>query len=309
MPESVYNVPLIKLTLSFVYIVCVLALALSIRANLLQQCTYRVIVFPFSVWFASLFTLGLGTGTSSSSPDFRQLRFRGLAHMESWFRSLLHLTWFQSPFPDDLAGSKGRPSLQDSSTWTRPGTGEQGNEEECRKEGRGSKEGGGENEKEFSHLRAPFLSSHLDSSPQVPSSFVSSCLLLCPLIPSLPITSPRLVSSCLISYCLSSLVYLFILSLLFFPFVSPLWPRFSFCLVSYPILRSSLISMFISSLLFFPFVSSHFLFLILSRVILSPLVFSLGPSPHLSSCLFSSHLSSSHFVSSPLLSPILSSCL
>lgn len=158
--RCVSNVTLIKF-LCHQLIICVKCMCITgtcIEYTSIFTPAYRVIVFFSFLFCLSVFMLGWDTGTSSSSPDFCQLRFQGLAHMESWFQSLLHLTWFQSPFSCRPCRFWGRPSLQDSSTWTRPGTGEQGNEGERRKEGEwGSKAGMRAWKWVFTHFCAPSL--------------------------------------------------------------------------------------------------------------------------------------------------------
>lgn len=74
----------------------------------------------FILWlFVSVFMLGWSSGTSSSSPDFCQLRFRGVSSCGKLIPELAssHMVSITF-FPADLAGYEARPSLQDSATWT-----------------------------------------------------------------------------------------------------------------------------------------------------------------------------------------------
>lgn len=155
-----------------VWSVCVFSLCFGTCAQYTSKFTpaaYRVIVFLFL--FVSLFMLRRSTGTSSSSPDFCQLRFQGLAHMESWFQSLLHLTWFQSPFPADLAGFWARPSLQDSPDLDQAGA--LGSEEMRGNEGKKANEGVRAWKWVFTHLCSPSLTYNFLSFLIASSCFIS----------------------------------------------------------------------------------------------------------------------------------------
>lgn len=174
----------------------------------------------------SVFTLRRLAGTSSSSPDFCPLRFRGVSSYGSWFQSLLHLTWFQSPFsPADLAGSGADLSAPGA---LRPGPGRAQGSEEMR--GEGGKLG---RQVSFSRLSSPpptsclvsyllFFSSqgychlflYLVSSQLLSAYMVSSSLQfslsLFPFLPPL-IVSSRLVLL-LLSFLYSRLSYSLLLS-------------------------------------------------------------------------------------------------
>lgn len=72
--------------------------------------------------FVSLFMLWCRAGTSSSTPDFCQLRFRGVSSYVKLIPELAssHMVLIASFFPADLAGSQADLLHQDSSTWARP---------------------------------------------------------------------------------------------------------------------------------------------------------------------------------------------
>lgn len=85
--------------------VCVFAPAFTMHTSSFQHfINSNASCCFFCVSFCLGFFSGGALGLNSSSPDFHQLQFQGLGHQESWFQSLFHLTWFQSPFPADMAG-------------------------------------------------------------------------------------------------------------------------------------------------------------------------------------------------------------
>lgn len=218
-------------------------------------------------------------GTSSSTPDFCQLRFRGVSSYGKLIPELAssHMVliafFFPFFFPADLLH-------QDSSTWARPGSTRKWEWEWGKKQIR--KQGG----KISCHTLMCVSSSILLQSPLVLLSLLS-CLIFSSRLPSPPILSSPL-SSCLFSslsvFSTSCLPYSHLLSSSSYvlPFSALGYTqRLAFCLSS---------SLLLSHLLFSGLISCP---LVSSRLVLSnlpsrtlPLITSLFSSTFLSSCLF-----------------------